>query len=184
MKTRCTEVTNHDHQWEVYLRCAFFVFLYYLIWMPKIWCFFWFRFGQVSMGALSSLTHESDLCRLLLCPRFSFLEFVGQSQYTWVHLSANPRLLSYCWKTATTTTKKNQSEKKKTVVMTSLLWLFAPCVSLPLCTVTFCVPVRSHVFEHHLYVALYLCNSCSCDHDGFVVFGLTLLECNAKDKEN
>lgn len=46
--------------------CVFgLFFLYYLIWMPKLWCFFWFSFGQVSMGALS-LTHEADLCLLLL----------------------------------------------------------------------------------------------------------------------
>lgn len=179
MKTRCTEVTNHDHQWEVYLLCAFlFFFLYYLIWMPKIWCFFWFSFGQVSMGALSSLTHDSDLCLFPSLSPFFFLPGVCWS--VTVHVRSpvcNACLSSYCWKTATRKKKKPKLKKKKNCCHDFFaVNVCTLCFSAIVYCNLLCSSQVTHVFEHHLYVALYLCNSCSCDYDGFVVLGLTSLE--------
>lgn len=62
----------------------------------------------------------------------------------------------------------NQSwQEKKEEKNTFLLWMFCFLFFLPLRSVTSFVFHSSHTrFEHHLYVALYLCNSCSCDYDG------------------
>lgn len=125
---------------EKFTCVVWFFFLYYLIWMPKIWCFFRFCFGQVSMGALSWFnTHTHTRVRLVsssLFPLFffPFLEFVVVT----VHVPSPVCHAPICCQVNTFKPKLTDEKKKKTpVVMTSLLWMFAFCVSLPLCTVTF-----------------------------------------------
>lgn len=161
MKTRCTEVTNHDHQWEVYLRFVFFITSSGCLKSGAFLVSFWAgKHGR-------SVINTSQTCLIF---------FFVVCWSVMVHVRSpvwNTHLLSCCWKTATRKNQSWQEKKKKIVVMTSLLWMFAFCVSLPLCTVTFCVPVESHT---HTYLSFVLCNSCSCDYDGFVVLGLTSLE--------
>lgn len=162
--------------------------------MPKIWCFCFFVFfwrGQSSVGVRRAqcrynprVTLVSFCCLLLpLCPFFPYSICChdhphGTRQFT---SSVTPVCCHYVktslrfwlrllWETATYKTKADR--KKQTKKITSfrylfLLWTFAFCFFLPLRTVTSFVFHSSYTrFEHHLYVALYLCNSCSCDYDG------------------
>lgn len=130
------------------------------------------------MGALSSLTHDTDLCLFpSLFPFFSILEFVGQSQYTFVHLSATPVCRHVCRQDCNKKKKKPKLKKKKNCCHDFFaVNVCTLCFSAIVYCNLLCSSQVTHVFEHHLYVALYLCNSCSCDYDGFVVLGLTSLE--------
>lgn len=114
MKTRCTEVTNHDHQWEVYLRCAFFLFLvvcFFLItssgclksgaFLVSFWA------GEHGSTLVITTTQTCIFFFVLVFPPWS--RSVGHTTPVRVRSPVfNARLLSYCWKTA----KKQQQQKK------------------------------------------------------------------------
>lgn len=151
--------------------------------MPKNLVLLILFFGQVSVGSFHCWHKPwswSCLIYFLFVLFSSFLTFVVSVSPHGTHLFtplSHPvkNMLSFklrsLWETTTCKTKVDRKKKKNTSCRYFvLLWLFAFRYFFPLhhrCTVTFLrVSLFKSRFEHHLYVALYLCNSCICDYDG------------------
>lgn len=178
----CEERTNHDHQWKVYLRCC--VRFSTSSGCLKSGALFFSSFGQASARHIQTLESHSSHCCLLfhLCPFFPHSICCqghphGTRQFTFV----TPVCCHYVKPSfkflikvvvRLQHIKPKLTEKKKKKNTRVVVTLFAVNVLhfvffLALRTVTSFVFHSSHTcFEHHLYVALYLCNSCSCDYDG------------------
>lgn len=152
-KRRCCE--ERDHHWQVYFhRCSTSE-----SGSPKrkkqIRCFIFVFFGRRAWD-------ETHKCPLIL---LGLLRLHGTRP-----LTSCPRLFpvfTFRWRRRERLQRKKPklTKKKKIVLLSFFAVNVCICFFLPLCTVTSCV-YPSHTCSEHLYVALYLCNSCSCDYDG------------------